>query len=74
MAISGGGQLRITFLVIFTVATLLFQKWNFCGSFITLEVSKLQITFNSFLQTRCGSQKDLQLKHRAVYQCATCLC
>ena len=36
---------ELLFLVIFTVMTLLLQKSNFCGNFITfLEVSKLRIT------------------------------
>ena len=43
--ISSGGEQRISFIVSFTVLTLLFQRSNFCGNFITfLEVLKLLIT------------------------------
>ena len=59
--------------------TLLFQKSNFCGNFITfLEVSKLLVT-NYFLTVTVLTdkvqitKKCLQLKQRAVYQFATYL-
>ena len=60
--------------------TLLFQKRNFGGNFITfLEVSKLLIT-NSFLNVRLRTKyriadykKCLPLKQRDMCQFATCL-
>ena len=66
----------ITFLVIFTEMTLLFQKSNFITF---LEVTKLLITnyFSNVILTdkvqTADHKKWFQLKQLSVYQFATCL-